>query len=135
MIDQSRVAVMTECKELSLAGKITFPAVVRRLSDVGVERYHVDLTRRETTYYLVDGESHVLTTGGPPDAIADRFDAAGVDAAVRASQRGEIRYPEFVSRIHAAGCVGYFAQLSGRRVQYIGRTGDMHVEPIPAANT
>ena len=54
------VAVLTECKELSLQGRITFPEVVRRLSEAGVERYHVDLTRDEATYYLTGGESHVL---------------------------------------------------------------------------
>jgi hypothetical protein len=29
-----------------------------------------------------------------------------------------------------AGC---FAPIAGRRVQYVGRTGDVHVEPFPAA--
>ena len=66
-------------------------------------------------------------------AIADTFDAVGVEQAVRASQRGEIRFPEFLARIRAAGCVGYFAQLTGRTVQYVGRTGEMHVEPFPTA--
>ena len=127
------VAVMKECKDLSLAGKIPFPEVVRRLHAVGVERYHVDLTRDETTYYLSCGESHVFATGGPSGA-AGPFDAAAVAGAVRAIQRGEIVFPEFLRRIAAAGCVGYFTQIDGRRVQYVGRTGDMHVEPFPSAN-
>ena len=129
------VAVMKECKELSLSGAITFPEVVRRLSEAGVERYHVDLTRDETTYYLSGGESHVLALHGPAGEVGGRFDAAGVERAVRASQRGEIRHPEFLARIRAAGCVGYFAQLTGRRVQYVGRTGDTHVEPFPAVRS
>lgn len=126
------VAVMKECKELSLAGKIPFSEVVRRLHEAGVERYHVDLTRDETTYYLPSGESHVFATGGPRDPIAEPFDAAAVEGAVRAIQRGEIVFPEFLRRILAAGCVGYFTQIAGRRVQYVGRTGDMHVEPFPS---
>jgi uncharacterized protein YbcV (DUF1398 family) len=127
------VAVMRECKDLSLQGKIPFPEVVRRLQEVGVERYHVDLTRDETTYYLPCGESHAFATGGPRDPIAGPFDAAAVEGAVRAAQRGEIIFPEFLRRIVAAGCVGYFTQITGRRVQYVGRTGDMHVEPFPGA--
>lgn len=127
------VSVLTECKELSLQGKITFPEVVRRLSEAGVERYHIDLTRDEATYYLTGGESHVLALHGPGGEINGSFDAAAVEQAVRASQRGEITHPEFLARIRAAGCVGYFAQLAGHRVQYIGRTGDMHVEPFPTA--
>lgn len=127
------VAVMKECKELSLAGKIPFPEVVRRLREVGVERYHVDLTRDETTYYLPCGESHVFATGAPRDPIAESFDAAAVEGTVRAIQRGEIIFPEFLRRIMAAGCVGYFTQIAGQRVQYVGRTGDMHVENFPTA--
>jgi uncharacterized protein YbcV (DUF1398 family) len=125
---------MKECKQLSLEGKISFPDVVRRLREAGVERYHVDLTRDETTYYLPSGESHVFATGGPRETIAETFDPAAVEQAVRAIQRAEIIYPEFVRRIMAAGCVGYFTQIDGRRVQYVGRTGDMHVEPFPVAN-
>ncbi|HYH65555.1 MAG TPA: DUF1398 domain-containing protein [Urbifossiella sp.] len=124
-------AVIAECKELSRRGKITFPEVVRRLSDAGVERYHVDLTRDEATYYLASGGSHVHALHGPAGEISGSFDAAAVEQAVRASQRGEIIHPEFLARIRAAGCVGYFAQLAGRKVQYIGRAGDMHVEPFP----
>jgi uncharacterized protein YbcV (DUF1398 family) len=133
MTSQERIAVMKECKEQSLAGKIPFPEVIRRLHEAGVERYHVDLTRDETTYYLPGGESHVFATDGPREPIAGPFDAAAVEGAVRASQRGEIIFPEFLRRIMAAGCVGYFTQIAGRRVQYIGRTGDTHVEPFPTA--
>lgn len=126
------VAVITECKELSRQGRITFPKVVRRLSEAGVERYHVDLTRDETTYYLVGGESHAFPLHGPNGEIGGPFDAVAVEQAVRASQRGEIIHPEFLARIRAAGCVGYFAQLSGRQVQYVGRDGDTHIEPFPS---
>lgn len=134
MTSQERVAVMKECKELSLAGRLPFPEVVRRLHEAGVERYHVDLTRDETTYYLPCGESHVFSAGGPREIITGAFDAAGVERAVRAAQRGEVVYPEFLRLVMAAGCVGYFTQIAGRRVQYVGRTGDMHIEPFPTAN-
>jgi uncharacterized protein YbcV (DUF1398 family) len=133
MTGQDRIAVMKECKERSLGGTISFPEVVRRLHEAGVERYHVDLTRDETTYYLPCGESHVFTTGGPREIIAEKFNAAAVEGAVRAIQRGEIVFTEFLRRIRAAGCTGYFAQIAGRRVQYVGRTGDMHVEIFPAS--
>ncbi|MDY3559589.1 DUF1398 family protein [Gemmata sp. JC673] len=133
MTNQERVAVLRECNELSLAGRVSFPEVVRRLSEVSVERCHVDLTRDETTYYFPCGESHTFALGGPQATITEQFDATGVEAAVRAAQHTRITYPEFLSRIMAAGCVGYFTQITGRRVQYIGRTGDIHVEPFPGA--
>lgn len=132
MTSQNQIAVMKECKDLSLKGT-PFPEIVRRLSEAGVERYHVDLSRGETTYYLPCGESHAFPTDGPEEQIAEEFDAGAVEAAVRAAQRGEVFYPEFLRRIRAAGCVGYFTQIAGRRVQYIGRTGEMHTEPFPAS--
>ncbi len=33
----------------------------------------------------------------------------------------------------AAGCVGYFVQITGRRVIYFGRSGESHVEQFPPA--
>jgi uncharacterized protein YbcV (DUF1398 family) len=56
-----------------------------------------------------------------------------VEQAVRATQRGEIRYREFCRRIAAAGCVGYFVSLAGRRAVYYGRTIDTYVERFPDA--
>ncbi len=114
--------------------RITFPDVVRRLMEVGVERYHADMSAGTKTYYMPDGTSEITqsTHGG---AIADVFSAEGVEKAVRASQRGEIGYGTFCERIAAAGCVGYFVSLAGRRAVYYGRTIDTHVEWFPGAQS
>jgi len=34
----------------------------------------------------------------------------------------------------AAGCVGYFVQIAGRRALYFGRNGESHVELFPSAD-
>jgi len=65
--------------------------------------------------------------------IAAQFSAAGVEAAVRQAQRGEIMYPEFTRQALAAGCVGYFVQITGKCVQYFGRNGEIHTEWFPGA--
>jgi uncharacterized protein YbcV (DUF1398 family) len=65
--------------------------------------------------------------------IAAEFSAAGVEAAVRQAQRGEIKYPQFSEQAVAAGCVGYFVQISGKCVQYFGRNGEIHTEWFPGA--
>jgi uncharacterized protein YbcV (DUF1398 family) len=132
-VEQEQIAVLEECAAASLSGTATFPEIVGRLSAMEVERYHADYSRRETTYYLPDGDSHVVKMAHPPQAIGATFSAAGVETAVRASQRGEIKYVEFLARSMAAGCVGYFAQLAGRQVLYFGRNGEVHVEPFPGA--
>ena len=98
-----------------------------------MERYHVDYTRQESTYYTTDGDSLVVAAPHEPTATAGAFSASAVEAAVRQSQRGGRTYPEFVCKTMAAGCVGYFVQITGRRVLYLGRTGDCHVEWFPPA--
>lgn len=131
-MEQEQIAIIDECAAASLAGTIPFPEVIGRLASMGIERYHADYSRHETTYYLPDGDSHVVQLAHPPQGIGATFSAAEVEAAVRASQRGEIKYVEFLQRTMAAGCVGYFVQIAGRQVLYFGRNGEVHLEPFPA---
>jgi uncharacterized protein YbcV (DUF1398 family) len=125
-------ATLQETVALSLAAKITFPEVVARLMECGVERYHTDYSRQETTYYLPDGDSAVVSTPHPAHPTGEEFSAAGVEAAVRQSQRNEHTYADFVRKTMAAGCVGYFVQIAGRRAIYFGRRGESHVELFPS---
>ncbi len=122
-MNPAHAAVMQECATLSLAGQITFPEVVRRLAEIGVERYHADYTRHEITYYLPDGDSLVVTVPPHAQAAAKTFSAVGVESAIRLIQRGEIVYTQFVQKTMAAGCIGYFVQITGRCAQYFGRNG------------
>jgi uncharacterized protein YbcV (DUF1398 family) len=126
---------LQECHDLSHRGVIIFPEVVRRLLENGVERYSVDFVRRETTCYGTDGSSERLVfPEAEPLPMAESFGVQAVQEAIRAAQRDEIRYPEFMRRILAAGCVGYTAYLTGKRVVYEGRLGDFHVEHFPKKN-
>lgn len=128
-----QIATMRECTEASDQERITFPEVVMRLMQAGVERYHADLLRAEKIYYLPSGESHrepaADVNAVPPTAFAPE----GVAAAVRAIQQQKIKYREFCERIAQAGCVGYMVSLAGKRAVYYGRTGDNYVEPFPSA--
>ncbi len=126
-------AVIEQCASLSIEGKISFGDVVSRLMKIGLERYHADYTRHECTYYVPDGQTLVVPVKHPPQPIAEAFSAKGVEAAVRQAQRGEIFYPEFLKQTFAAGCVGYFVQITGRQVIYFGRDGEQHVERFPSA--
>jgi uncharacterized protein YbcV (DUF1398 family) len=122
--------------ELTLASdeeRISFPDVIGRLMAGGVERYHADLVRFEKTYYLPSGDSQIEPCHHAHGTPAAAFSGPGVEAAVRASQRGEIKYQEFCRRALDAGCVGYVVSIPGRRVVYYGRTGETHVEHFPGA--
>lgn len=126
-------AVAEACTRGSDAGTLTFPQVVGRLMQAGVERYLADLTRGQKTYYLPDGQSCVVEAAPLGRTAAEAFDPARIEAAIRASQARAITYAEFCEAVAAAGCVGYVVSLAGRRAVYFGRTGETHVEPFPPA--
>lgn len=125
--------VIQECAHGALHGVLTFPEIVGKLASIGVERYHADYSRHEITYYMSDNESIVVSTPHPLHAIAQGFSGTNVECAVRQSQRNEHSYLDFIRKTAEAGCVGYFVQITGRRVIYFGREGDSHVEHFPSA--
>jgi len=120
-----------ECMRATLTGELTFPQIVSRLTEIGVERYHADYSRHEKTFYLPDGDSLVVGAPRESHATAEVFSAAAIEAAVRQSQGGEHSYADFVRKTMSAGCVGYFVQITGRRAIYFGRQGETHVEMFP----
>ena len=124
--------VVVECTRASDEERVTFPDVVKALMDAGIERYHADMARGERTYYMPDGTSHCVPSH-PVPAAATAFSDEAVEAAIRAIQKGDIRYREFCARIAAAGCVDYDVFLAGRRAVYRGRLGDSHTEWFPGA--
>jgi uncharacterized protein YbcV (DUF1398 family) len=132
-MNSEQKSVVHECAQLSAAGKIHFGEVVGRLLNAGIERYHADYSRSESTYYAPDGGSCVVPMDFEHMPTAREFSASGVEAAVRQAQRGEIMYPQFTRMVLAAGCVGYFVQISGQCVQYFGRNGEIHTEWFPGA--
>jgi uncharacterized protein YbcV (DUF1398 family) len=132
-MNPEQIQVIQECAQGALTGEIAFPELVSRLSQIGVERYHADYSRREITYYLADGDSLVIAAPHPAHVTPTDFSASSVEAAVHQSQRNEHTYLDFIRKTMAAGCVGYFVQITGRRVVYFGRNGESHVEKFPAA--
>ena len=132
-MNSDQIKIAQDCAELSAAGTINFGEIIGRLKGADIERYHADYSRMETTYYTSSGGSCVVPMELESAPIAETFSAAQVEAAVRQSQRGEIRYQQFTRQALAAGCVGYFVQITGQCVQYFGRDGEVHTEWFPGA--
>lgn len=132
-MDERTLDVVRGCTRDSDAERVPFPEVVAQLIEAGVERYHADLQRSCKTYYLPSGSSEEVPCHAVEATFAKAFSAARVEAAVRASQRGELGYRAFCRRIAEAGCVGYLVSIAGRRAVYYGRTGETHVELFPDA--
>jgi uncharacterized protein YbcV (DUF1398 family) len=132
-MNAEKTQVIQESARGALTGEITFAEIVGKLAEIGIERYHADYSRQEITYYLPDGDSLVVTSPHPSHTTAVEFSPSAVEAAVRQSQRNEHTYLDFIRKTMAAGCVGYFVQIAGRRVIYFGRNGESHVEHFPPA--
>lgn len=132
-MDPQAAAVAEACTAGSDGEAMSFPEVVGALMAAGFERYHADLVRAEKAYFLPDGASHLSAAAPVAGPFASAFDAAGVEAAVRAIQARRIGYRRFCEDIAAAGCVGYHVSLVGRRAVYYGRSGESWTEPFPPA--
>jgi uncharacterized protein YbcV (DUF1398 family) len=124
---------MQECARASMSGELTFPEIVGKLIEIGVERYHADYSRQEITYYLPDGDSLVVASPHSAHSTGVEFSPSAVESAVRQSQNNEHTYADFVRKTMTAGCVGYFVQIAGRRAIYFGRNGESHTELFPTA--
>lgn len=119
--------------EGSINSTMIFPQIVVLLIEEGIESYHVDIIRNENRYYKPCGDSHTAKVELTHDQPAEDFSAEQVNAAVRKVQAGKSNYKSFMKEITEAGCVYYIAYLSGKKVIYFGRKGEMHVELFPQA--
>jgi uncharacterized protein YbcV (DUF1398 family) len=84
---------------------------------------------------MTDGKSHSEKMVLPLMLIAEEFSSSGLIAAIRGAQTDTIRYPEFMKRSAAAGVVAYWAFLTGKKVIYFGRKGEIHIEEFPGAKS
>ncbi|MFZ5755437.1 MAG: DUF1398 domain-containing protein [Pseudomonadota bacterium] len=130
-ISNEAKTVVEDCARQSQAETIDFGTVIARLAAAGIESYYADYRHGTTTYYSQEGGTHVTRLTPPEVVIADRFEAEGLHDAVRASQRGEIKYREFMGLSMESGCVSYFVWIAGRHVKYLGRRGEVHIEHFP----
>jgi uncharacterized protein YbcV (DUF1398 family) len=124
--------IIADCMKQSFADT-PFSKVIPQLAAAGVNSYTADLVKLRNTYYNASGEGFDETLplkDGP--AIAASFDGTAVGVTVKAIQRGEIGYAEFLRRIMNAGCSHYEVFIGGRKAMYFGRDGEFYTEPFPA---
>jgi uncharacterized protein YbcV (DUF1398 family) len=126
--------IVAKTARATLDGTMAFPEVVSQFVAAGVEYYHVDYVGLRKTFYSADGDAVVtpINYEGLPPVSAD-FDVAALRADILDSQRNGQTYRDFTQRAMAAGTQGYFAFLRGKRVTYLGRQGDQHIEWFPGA--
>jgi uncharacterized protein YbcV (DUF1398 family) len=132
-MDDRKKAVARACLEGSEGNAMTFPQIVGTLMAEGFESYTVDFRRGAATYCLPDGDSVDLPIHKVDVPVAAAFDAPAIRAAIREAQQRVpgYTYKGFCRKAAVAGCASYIVSFSGRRVLYIGRTAETHVELFP----
>jgi len=126
--------VIRKMAGVTLSGSMPFTEIVGNLIKEGVEYYHVDYVSLSFSFYSANGGVVVtpLAFEDLPEVSAD-FNAAELRAAILDSQQNGQKFRQFCIRATRAGVQSYFAFLRGKRVLYIGRQGDQHVEWFPGA--
>ena len=118
--------------QATLSGELPFAEIVGRLIDEGVEYYHVDYLLLQFTFYGTEGGAVLapLNMENLP-AVAHDLNGPELKAAILDSQQHGQKFTKFSVRAMEAGVQGYYAFLRGKRVIYLGRGGEQHVEWFP----
>jgi uncharacterized protein YbcV (DUF1398 family) len=132
-MDTKQEATAQKCLESADNGSMTFPQIVGTLIEAGFEGYLIDLRAGQARYYLPNGETLTLAMPGSPSSVAAAFDVGTVQAAIREAQAQVpgYTYRGFCEKVTRAGCAGYLVSFLGRRVLYLGRSAETHVEHFP----
>ena len=123
--------VIEKCAYESHAGLLTFPEVLGHLVEAGIESYFADYRNQSTTYYFSSNESLAIPMAMPEIKIPSTFNKDDIVLAIRGAQSDAVRYPDFLKLTMSAGCIGYIVWITGKRVSYLGRQGEVHVEHFP----
>lgn len=131
-----QASIAEQCLRAAESDAMAFPDILGMLGANGIEGYLVDFRDARATYYDVEGGALGLAAHASEVAVAERFDAAALVAAIREAQRlvPGYTYAGFCDKARRAGCAGYLVSLPGRRAVYFGRTGETHVELFPASD-
>ncbi len=123
--------VAKECTILSDEEKITFPEVIQRLSQAGIELYYADLLASKKTYYAHQTAYTVDCLPTSKHEVSSFFNQEGVINALRLIQSGKIQYQEFIRKIKECGVISYMVFIKGNQAVYFGRKGEQYIEKFP----
>lgn len=123
--------IFEEMTEASLTGTLAFGEIVGKLIAEGVESYRTDFVRKENTYYMPNGETHVTRLKFQDHPLSFEFQPEGIQSAIKASQRQELKFIDFIPRALDAGVASYIVFIHGKKVIYFGRKGETHTELFP----
>jgi uncharacterized protein YbcV (DUF1398 family) len=110
-----------------------FPYLAEAMRQAGITKNYFDVPSASMVFVTDEGD--VLRPGAllhTEAVVVPPFDEAGLIAAIRADQRGESTFPEFVEACFAVGVIRYEVDTIARACTYLGAHGERYVEEYPA---
>ncbi len=132
-MDAQKKSIAEKCLEAAYDKSMAFPQIVGALIGAGFDGYSIDYRAGTATYYLPDGDDATIPLPHGGASVAASFDAAGIAAQIKWAQANppDYSYAAFCANVTALGCAGYLVSFLGKRVLYVGRTGETHIEHFP----
>ncbi|STX37568.1 DUF1398 family protein [Legionella feeleii] len=109
---------------------IIFPEHVKKLAEMGVIRYEVDLKANHIDYYFNDKTTHREEIALTLAAMNNNFDKESVQKTISAIQQQMIDYPTLLKRIVAAGTQKHVVDIIAQQVIYLGKEEQL-IEDFP----
>lgn len=112
-----------------------FPYLAEAMRQAGITKNYFDVPSASTVF--VTGEGDVLRPGAllfTEPVVVPAFDKEALIAALRADQRGESTFPDFVRASFEAGVIRYEVDTAARTCTYFGAHGERYVEDYPTVD-
>jgi uncharacterized protein YbcV (DUF1398 family) len=119
---------IVDAKKRQSADNLRYTQFAALLWQAGVESYTVNVATLATKYSGRKGETHT-ESGGPPRTVAAEYNGEVLDAAVRASRRGEMDDTTFMDKLAASGVATFEARIGDKVIVYEGH-GKSYAEAI-----
>ena len=112
-----------------------FPYLAEAMRQAGITKNYFDVPSMSMVFVTEEGD--VLRPGAllhTQPVVVPPFDETKLVAALRADQRGESTFPEFVEASFQAGVIRYEVDTAMRTCTYSGTHGEQYVEDYPAVD-
>ena len=112
-----------------------FPYLAEAMRQAGITKNYFDVPSASMVFVTDEGD--VLRPGTllfTEPVVVPAFDEEALIAALRADQRGESTFPEFVMASFEAGVIRYEVDTAARTCTYFGAHGEQYVEDYPTVD-
>ena len=122
--------ILRTAAEQALSNQNSFQDMCRKFLLAGIESAHFDLIANRLTCYTPEGRvfDEPFYFEGP--RVADAFSEESIIENYNALLKHKLSLHEFFAFIMLAGTTGFTIYLLGKKVLFLGRRGENHLEQL-----